>query len=378
MKTSFRKASLTIHLWLGMLSGIIVLVVCLTGAMYVFKEEITDFLEPWRFVEPQNTERILPSRVIDIANGETEKTTPTAVTYGESFDAVSVDYYVRSEGMTTVYLNPYNGHVQKTTVTGKDDFSFFGFILKGHRSLWLPTAIGRPIVGWATVIFVITLITGMVLWIPKRWNKKTLKQNLTIRYKKSFFQFNRMLHNTLGGYALIGLLILSLTGLIWSFKWFNHSVYYLTSGGKELIPYTLHKSEIKQKDNQYDLLDTLHISLLKQEPQAKTFYYALPSSDDGVFRVSVVHERGSYYKTDNLFFDRYTLQPLEGSGPYAGKYTEATKADKLRRMNLEIHSGRIWGLTGKIIACLLSLVGASLPVTGFIIWYKKRYPRRKR
>ena len=44
-------------------------------------------------------------------------------------------------------------------------------------------------------------------------------------------------------------------------------------------------------------------------------------------------------------------------------------------MNLEIHDGRIWGLPGKIIMFLASLTGASLPVTGFIIWYRKRRKR---
>ena len=75
------------------------------------------------------------------------------------------------------------------------------------------------------------------------------------------------------------------------------------------------------------------------------------------------------------FLYRYTLVSLKGAGPYAGKYTEASPADKFRRMNLEIHDGRIWGLPGKIIMFLASLTGASLPVTGFIIWYRKRCKR---
>jgi uncharacterized iron-regulated membrane protein len=41
-------------------------------------------------------------------------------------------------------------------------------------------------------------------------------------------------------------------------------------------------------------------------------------------------------------------------------------------MNYDIHVGAIGGLTGKIIAFIASLVCASLPVTGFLIWWGKR------
>jgi uncharacterized iron-regulated membrane protein len=46
--------------------------------------------------------------------------------------------------------------------------------------------------------------------------------------------------------------------------------------------------------------------------------------------------------------------------------------ERLVEMNYDIHVGAIGGLTGKIIAFIASLVCASLPVTGFIIWWGKR------
>ena len=55
-----------------------------------------------------------------------------------------------------------------------------------------------------------------------------------------------------------------------------------------------------------------------------------------------------------------------------GKYTEVSAADKFRRMNLDIHDGRILGIWGKIIVFIASLTGASLPITGVIMWIRKR------
>jgi len=378
MNKTVRKISARLHLWLGLLSGIVVFIVCITGCIYTFKDEINDITHPWKFITPQESQVLLPSQVLEISASQIDGN-PTAITYGEAKDAVFVDYYVPGFGMSTVYIDQYNGDILKTIIKKFDDFDFFSFILTGHRTLWLPRDIGKPLVGYSVIVFVITLITGIVLWWPKKWNRRTIKRNFIFRKRAPLSRINFDLHNVLGGYATLILLILSLTGLIWSFEWFSKSVYSLTSGGKELIPYTLPQSDtLNISHRKPNALDKLYIQLREEEPEATTFYFALPGKNDGVIRVSIVHERGSYYKTDNLFFDQYTLKPLEGSGPYAGRYSEASAADKLRRMNLEIHDGRIFGLFGKILVFIAALIGASLPVTGVIIWYRKKRKKKSR
>ncbi len=373
MNKNLRKVSRILHLYLTELSCIVVFIVCITGCIYVFKNEITDWTQPWKFITPQEKAVLLPTEILAISNQEVPSVEPSAITYGEPFDAVFVDYFSKTEGMSTVYINQYTGQVIKTIVKKPDDFDFFKFILSGHRSLWLPPKIGKPIVGYGVLCFAIILITGIILWWPKKWDKAAIKRSFTLKKKASFLRKNLDLHKVLGIYSVPILLILSLTGLIWSFNWFSNSVYYATSGGKKLTPYTLPKSEVKSDAKSETLaLDQLFIQLKKEEPHAKTFYYALPYDSEGVIRVSIVHERGSYYKTDNLFFDQYTLKSLQGSGPYAGKYTEVSSADQLRRMNYDIHTGQIFGLFGKIVVFIAGLIGASLPVTGFIIWYRKK------
>lgn len=379
LNKTFRNISAKLHLWLGLLSGIVVFIVCITGCLYTFKDEINDITKPWKFVQPEGKQVLLPTRILEISNNEINNHNPVAITYGEAFDAVFVDYFDPETGMSTVYINPYDGTVIKTVEVKKDQFDFFRFVLNGHRTLWLPRAIGKPVVGYGVLIFIITLITGMVLWWPKKWNKRTIRRNLTFRKGAPLSRFNFDLHNVLGSYAMLLLFILSFTGLIRSFNWFSEAVYYVTSGGKQLEPYTLPQSDTLQMYNLVaQPLDKLYTQLRQSEPDAKTFYFALPQNDAGVIRVSVVHQRGSYYKTDNLFFDQYTLKPLQGTGPYAGKYTEVSAADKFRRMNLDIHDGRIWGTWGKILVFTAGLIGASLPVTGFIIWFRKRRKTRRK
>ena len=359
-----RKISKKIHLWLALTSGWIVCIVCITGALYAFKDEIIAYNEPWRFVESSSDTPILPQNALDIANSSSGFDKPFAITYGQSDDALIVDYY--QNGMTTVFINPYTEEEIKTVSNKPSDFDFFTFVLRGHRTLWLPTALGRPIVGWSVVLFVITLITGFILWIPKKW--RYLKNNFKIRSRAKLYS----LHTSIGGVFFIFLLIASITGLTWSFTWFSKFTYAI-SGGGELKPYILPQSDLERSsDKPTSLLDQLYVDLKAKNPQASTFYFALPQDSLGVFRVSIVHKKNSYYQTDNLFFDQYSLSPLMGQGPYAGKYTEVGLADKLVRMTLEIHDGRILGVFGKTIAFLSSLSGAILFITGFIYWRKRR------
>ena len=50
---NFRKFCLRLHLWLGLLSGIVVFIVCITGCLYAVKDEFNDATQPWRFVSPE-------------------------------------------------------------------------------------------------------------------------------------------------------------------------------------------------------------------------------------------------------------------------------------------------------------------------------------
>jgi len=52
-----------------------------------------------------------------------------------------------------------------------------------------------------------------------------------------------------------------------------------------------------------------------------------------------------------------------------GRYKEAKIADKLMLLNYDIHTGAVFGIAGKIFAFLISLLIASLPITGCYIWW---------
>lgn len=110
------------------------------------------------------------------------------------------------------FINPYTGEI-----TGIDDGKgFFMKMMRLHR--WLldeykrdgSFAWGKTIVGYSTLVLVIIIISGLVIWYPR--NKKVLKNRLKIKTKAGWFRFLYDLHVSGGFYAALLLLVLALTG----------------------------------------------------------------------------------------------------------------------------------------------------------------------
>lgn len=353
------------HLWLGLISGIVVFVVCITAAIWVFSPEIESMTQPYRHVMKQDK----PFLPVSVLREKAEKSLPGKKANGMAFggyDKSAVAFFYGKEYYYGVYMNPYTGAIKKVK---NEEHSFFSFIITGHYTLWMGE-VGGEIVKWATVIFLLMLISGIVLWWPR--NKAARKQRFKVKWSASFKRLNYDLHNVFGFYAAWITLFAVLTGLIWCFEWLAKTEYWIASGGQEEIPHAeLHS--IKSTDTLHGptRLDSVFYHQLKNYEGrwglAEVFF---ASSDSGVVEIAMFPREGVYYNGDYYHYDQYTLKEMPV--PSWGIYADANGGEKLSRMNYDIHIGSILGLPGRIAMFLAVLVGASLPITGFLIWKGRR------
>jgi uncharacterized iron-regulated membrane protein len=359
-----------LHLWLGLTSGLVVFVVAITGCLYAFQAEIQELTQPYRHIERKDRPLLSPSELKEIATKELPGKKVHSALYEQGNRSAVVSFYDFDPlYYYLVYIDPFNGTVLKVKNMSHD---FFYQVLQGHFYLWLPPAVGQPVVAMATLVFVVMLITGIVLWWPK---KNKAKQRFTIKWGAKWRRKNYDLHNVLGFYTMWIALILALTGLIWGFEWFANSVYQLAGGDKNII----YKEPLSIKSDNFitNPVDKLWVQLKKENPRVDILELHFPASDTASLSVTINPDRKTYWKSDYRFFDQYTLKELSSNQVY-GKLSHASAADKLMRMNYDIHTGAILGLPGKVLAFFASLICASLPITGFCIWYGRNYKKAKK
>lgn len=363
-----------LHLWLGIGSGLIVFILAVTGCIYAFQVEIQDATQSFRFVEPQKKAFLSPSEFKVIAEKALPDKKLHSVQYADAKTAVVITFFnFDPEYYYLMFANPYTGEILETRNMNSD---FFRFILMGHYYLWLPPTIGQPIAASATLIFVFMLLSGLVLWWPK--NKAALKQRFKVKWDAQWRRKNYDLHNVLGFYAIPVALIIACTGLIMGFQWFSKSVYWATSGGQSMTPYYEPESKGKpDASRKIPVIDFLWKKTMAENPTAQTIEMHYPETPKSTIAAVTNPIAGTYYKVDYIYYDQYSLKQIPVTHNFGRYHDELTLANKIMRMNYDIHIGAIIGLPGKILAFIISLITASLPVTGFIIWWGRRKKSKK-
>ena len=371
---TFKKLIGKLHLWLGLASGLVVLFLGITGCMLAFEREIKSVTEPYQYVEVSDKPMLPPGKLKDIAMAELPgKFTHSVVYAGKEKAAQVVFYNAEPEYYYIVYINPYSGEVLKVK---NADADFFRVVVMGHYYLWLPPNIGQPIVATATLIFLIMLISGLILWWPR--NKAARKQRFSVKWNATFKRKNYDLHNVLGFYMMWIAIFIAITGLVFGFQWFARSLYWTASGGKQMTDFyePVSKDTANASSAEHTLaIDKVWNKMNTEYPTAEIIEVHIPHNDSVAIEAVANPDAETYWKADYRYFDQHSLKEIDVTHLY-GRYANTTVADKMMRMNYDVHTGAVLGVAGKILAFFASLIAASLPVTGFLIWRGRRKKKK--
>ena len=349
-----------IHLWLGLGTGLIVFIVSITGCIYVFEEEIRTATQQERLYVPAQQRPFIGVRQLIKSF---ERSAP-----GEK---ISVLRIFNSKPNATVeigskkkiyFFNPYNAEL-----VYKGDHDWLDTVEAIHMTLLLGET-GKFIQRWSVVIFVIMLLTGLVLWFPTQL--RLLRQSLNIKWKGSFKRVNYDLHNVLGFYASGILIVISLTGLFFAFKEVKMVAGFFTgsqlSAGK--VVGTVKPFVKEPLAKRYD---RLYQEISRAYPGAQSTSFSVRKG--GELRLRLIYPYRWARNQNTFFFDEAGGQLLRTK-----LYKTFNGADLVEATNYDLHTGRLFGLFGKVVAFIASLISASLPITGLIIWLKKKRNRRKK
>lgn len=395
----FRK----IHLWLSVPFGIIITLICFSGAMLIFEPEITRSVNhDVYYVQSVKDEPIPMGELMETVKASLpDSVSVTGVTV---FKDASRTYQVNlsKPRRASVFIDQYTGRI-----TGKyERIGFFSTMFKLHR--WLLDSanphsegvkVGKLLVGISTLIFVIALISGVVIWWPRA--RKNLKHSLSIPFSNGWKGFWKGLHVAGGMYALILVLAMALTGLTWSFDWYRSAFYAVC--GVEHTPRNFaqsassnnkderggHQRERKGGDrnhggegrhdgekrhegggrrhSEFGRWQQVYDELRVQNPEAPQI--TIGKENATVTLGSTGNGRAA---------DRYEFNRRSGELSLTTKYADANEADKLRGWIYSIHTGSLGGLFTRILWLIGALLGASLPLTGYYIWIKHLVKKKRK
>lgn len=386
-KNTFKKNVSKLHLWLGLTVGFFVLIISITGALYVFKDEIQNVLR--KDYIHHNEQNISQKKILPLKILEQKVEAQTNEKYPIHWAEIPLDktksykffYYERNPNAwnyfdefviyKTAYVNPFTG---KVLALEDEKNGFFNIIKFIHWSFLLKSDWGTYIVGIPVLIFLIMLISGIILWWPK--NKKARKQRFWFQWKniKSWRRKNYDLHSILGFYASFFALILTLTGLFYAFFFVQAALYYAFSGGETKYPdFSNIKTKAPIELRNSTTLDKIAANVEKLYPSASAYsldfgYEHLDDHEHPNYEVYVKQLDYSYHINHQVIFDENSGEVL-----FNRSHQKKNFGEKFVAANYDIHVGAILGIWGKILAFIVSLICASLPITGFLVWKGRKF-----
>ncbi|MEM9982507.1 MAG: PepSY-associated TM helix domain-containing protein, partial [Bacteroidota bacterium] len=360
-----KKIARQVHLWLGLVSGLLVMVVCLSGCLYAFQYEIKQQFFSY-YTIPSDEQEVDKLSLQDLL---------LAYKKQSNNDVLRIYDFVAPQKSTILktskdgefyysFLHPYTGALLQEHAYKHD---FFHLVMSLHRNFLLGKKY-RWTVGVVVLVFMFSLITGLVLWWPKRWKiLKTSKGRLAHFGIKQNVRLQRRiydLHNVLGFYASFLLFIMAITGLNWTFKWMENLLYVAVTF-EQKIP--LAKPTIDSTTFDLSSLDLAKKQMDYTQTNRGMFIYKLPTTSTVPLQVSAYPDLDSYGSSDHYYIHPRTAELLD---KHLDK--DKTRGTKYRAMYYDIHTGSVFGILGKVVVFTSSLIGASLPLTGFLIWWRKR------
>ncbi len=346
------------HFYAGVIVTPVLFVMAVTGALYVFKEELERYFYADTVLTPQQGERVPLQDQIDVA----EAVVPgmkanTLVIYDDPERATELRFFNREKNLR-VFVNPCTAEHQGTI---DRDADFFPVVLKIHRSLFAGT-FGRVLTELTTSWAILLFITGVYLWWPRRsqgvwgvWWPRTKGKTYTVL---------RDLHTVPGFYMAIFALLIAVTGLFFSFVWGRAFV--LTAQATKQIPSVFVDRPKSQLSTAATTITPDQASAIgrKQFPEGH-MGLILPKKPTDSYGVFVIGEHVTIRGV--MAIDRYTGAELEKAD-----WSQFPPMFQARTFAYTIHVGSIFGLPTKILAVLTCVVIIALSITGVWMWLERR------
>jgi uncharacterized iron-regulated membrane protein len=373
----FRRVIFWCHLAAGVVAGIIILIMCVTGVLLAYQRQIERWADTrdYTVARPSAEAARLPvdGLLAKVRESQPAASAASAVTvYSDAASPATVSL----PGGRNLFVNPYTGDV-----LGEGSprvRAFFRGVTDWHR--WLSAsgdnrAAARAVTGAANLLFLFIVASGFYLWWPSKWTRSALRAVTWFRRGLGGKARDFNWHNVIGFWSVLPLFVVVLSGVVISYTWASNLVYRVA--GEEPPAQQQRAAPPGGASGQPGgatplPLDGLGPLLARAERQVegwRSITLQLPQKPDAPVTFAIdLGNGGQPQLRSQLALDRKTGEVVRWE-PYSNNTTG-------RRMRLWLrfaHTGEVYGLVGQTIAGVATLGGAFLVYTGLSLAWRRFY-----
>jgi sulfite reductase (NADPH) flavoprotein alpha-component len=367
MTTTFRNAIFQLHWFFGITAGIVLALVGVTGGVLSFEDEILKALNPGVMTVEPRGRALAPSVLVERVGEQRPGEAITSLELSADPRDAAMVGFAPKEGERRGerrHVDPYTGQV----LPEPRHQGFFRTTMQLHR--WLVADdIGKQIVGASTVILVFFCISGIYLRWPRRWG--SLRTWFALDWRQKGRNFLWHLHSIVGTWVLVTYLVMSLTGLWWSYGWYRDAVNRWAEGG---APAKAEVVEVDAGDRGTPPaldVDAAWQAFTAAAPAWSSATLGWPKGDGPLeFRyldADPAHERAR----NTLSLDRWTLAPTGHE-----RYDDRSWRRKIGGSMFALHRGSFFGTGGVVVFMLTSLLMPLFAITGWMLYLDRRRGKR--
>lgn len=349
MNHHFTKRIYSIHKWGGLIAGIFIFMLGISGSVLVFHEEL-DALEHRNEWTVSNTAPVQIDKAYQTIITKYKNYEIRLPRFSNNPKETLIFNLRRPEQRLTIFVHPSTGSILKVIDSNK---TIVTWLLTFHYSLHSNLA-GEIVVLIIGLIYLISLITGCIVY------RKALIDMLLFRVKfrkKNKRSVASSLHRYVGVWALLLNLVIVISGLF--------------------ISYDIVSKGIKKGNNKTSLLtpeidfsiDKSLQAIRSKLPQFHPSFIRFPLSKEKPLIINGTVDGQAFYYS--RYYNNVSIAPSGKIGELK-KANEADEATKLSSLVRAIHFIEYGNLTVKILFCLVGLSAPVLSITGFLLWRWKR------
>jgi len=372
------------HFFAGLLVLPFMILIAVTGALYLFKDEINGALyRDLYYVTPQAAEPLLPSdlaaRALERQPGTLKAYVPAAARDRSAQVKIRTD----TGGTEVLFVNPYDGTVLGSAWDAGFAGSTFMWTVRKLHSLeyagWLGNRIVEAVAGWAVLL----VVTGVFLWWPRGRNVGVMRVRRTTG--RGFW---RDLHAVTGLYVGAFIVFLAMTGLPWSGIW-GKQFYDLsyaaglgmpdgywgsyptstvpTGDALERTPWILENQPMPVSGAAEGVpagVDAI-VATVEALGIHPGYVLSMPGGPEGVYTASVYPDDITYERVIHL--DQYSGEVLFDMG-----LEDLGALGRAAEWGISVHMGQEFGIANQIILLVACVAIVVMAVTGLVMWWKRR------